>query len=61
MQALSQGASIGLALPGFRYRVGFVNPPADPGLGILETPFLDDITFAWQPLSGPRILDFHPQ
>jgi hypothetical protein len=40
--------------------------PRDPLTGnpdplnqpVLETPWFDDITFAWQPLSGPRVLSW---
>ncbi len=55
----SGGTVLDWTLPSFRYRVRFIcqvpDPRNDP---VLETPFLDDITFAWQPLSGPRILDW---
>ncbi len=60
------GTPVGLTLPGFRYRVRFrTSPLIDPLTGmpddanqpVLETPFLDDITFAWQPSGGPEILD----
>jgi len=54
---LSQGDALGVTLKSFRYRVRFrteLNEPRNDPL--LETPFLDDVTFAWQPLSGPRIL-----
>jgi hypothetical protein len=64
LQTLSPGALIRLNLPGFRYRVTFRPDPLDPATGlpdpdnqpVLESPWLDDITFAWQPLSGPRLL-----
>jgi len=59
LQSLTQGGAIALSLPGFRYRVRFVNAIANPTEnGVLETPFLDDITFAWQAATGPRILDW---
>ncbi len=61
LQSLTQGAGIDRSLPGFRYRVRFVNEIANPTEnGVLETPFLDDITFAWQAATGPRILDWGP-
>jgi hypothetical protein len=59
LQELTQAASIGRSLPGFRYRVRFVNAIANPNdNGVLETPFLDDITFLWQPAAGPRVLSW---
>ena len=40
-------------------RVLFRNNLTDPtNQGVLETPFLDDITFTWQPASGPRVLSW---
>ncbi len=56
LQALTQGGAIGRTLDSFRYRVTF--KPNLPSLSdpVLESPFLDDVTFAWQPASGPRIL-----
>ncbi len=59
LQALDRpgGTALGRNLQGFRYRVRFVCQVPDPWDDpVLETPFLDDITFAWQPASGPRIL-----
>ncbi len=57
LRHLVQGGPAGVVLGRFRYRVRFptdlVHPADDP---LLETPFLDDVTFAWQSLSGPRIL-----
>jgi hypothetical protein len=57
LQPLSQGRGIGRTLQGFCYRARFhaalPNPLNQP---VLETPFLDDVTFAWQPLTGPRVL-----
>jgi len=54
---LTQGGSLSRSLRRFRYRVAFRNTMADPdNQGVLETPFLDDITFAWQPADGPRVL-----
>ncbi len=56
LQALTQGGPIGRTLDAFRYRVTF--KPNLPSLSdpVLESPFLDDVTFAWQPASGPRVL-----
>jgi len=57
LQALSQGGPVGLNLPRFQYRLRFINGIANPTEnGVLETPFLDDITFTWQAMTGPRIL-----
>ncbi len=63
LQKLSWGESIGRTLTGFCYRITFKSNPVDPITGlpdlnqpVLESPCLDDITFACQPLSGPRIL-----
>ncbi len=59
IQPLSQGARIDLRLRRFRYRANFSTRMADAtNQGVLETPFLDDITFTWQPATGPRILDW---
>jgi len=46
----------------FRYRVLFRptpdwSSPQRENQPVLETPFLDDVTFAWQPALGPTILD----
>ncbi len=56
LQALTQGGTIGRTLDAFRYRVTF--KPNLPSLSdpVLESPFFDDVTFAWQPASGPRVL-----
>ncbi len=61
LQPLAQGAALHLSLPAFRYRVTFRPTPdwtPDERLNqpVLETPFLDDVTFAWQACSGPRVL-----
>jgi hypothetical protein len=57
LQSLAQGGRIDRLLPGFRYRVKFKtvlnNPISDP---VLESPWFDDITFAWQRMTGPRVL-----
>jgi hypothetical protein len=63
LKPLAQGAGIGLVLPAFRYRILLDANPVDPLTGtsdrlnqpVLETPFFDDITFAWQPMTGPRV------
>ncbi len=61
------GSPIQRSLPAFRYRVRFrTSPLLDPVTGlpddanqpVLETPFLDDITFAWQPAEGPSVLSW---
>ncbi len=61
------GTPVDLSLSSFRYRVCFrTSPLLDPVTGVpddanqpvLETPFLDDVTFAWQPAEGPRIFDW---
>jgi hypothetical protein len=57
LQPLSQGGRLDRVLPDFGYRVRFVTDLEDPAdEPMLETPFFDDITFAWQPLTGPRVL-----
>ncbi len=56
LQGLTQGGRIGRTLDGFRYRVTFKPNLADLSDPVLESPFLDDVTFAWQPQGGPRIL-----
>ncbi len=56
LQALTQGGAIGRTLDGFRYRATFKPNLADLSDPVLESPFLDDVTFAWQPASGPRVL-----
>ena len=56
---LSQGGAIGRSVQDFRYRVRFRNALQDPVEDpILESPVLDDVTFAWQPATGPRILSW---
>ncbi len=63
LQKLSPGESIDRTLDAFRYRITFKPNPLhpvtglpDPNQPVLETPFLDDITFTWQAMTGPRIL-----
>ncbi len=57
LPSLVRGERIGRSLASFRYRVRFRTDLADPvNDPVLETPVLDDITFAWQGASGPRIL-----
>lgn len=64
LKPLAQGGLVGVTLPAFRYRVTFRPHPLDPATGaydpanqpVLETPWFDDITFAWQAESGPRVL-----
>ena len=52
-----QGEAIHRDLPSFRYRVGIKVELADPlNSPILESPVFEDVTFAWRPSSGPRIL-----
>ncbi len=59
LRLLGQGVPIRLELPSFCYRVTFKTaieqPESDP---LLETPFLDDVTFFWQPMTGPRVLSW---
>ncbi len=59
------GTAVRRMLPGLRYRARFrTGPLLDPltglpdpdGQPVLETPFLDDVTFSWQEASGPRVL-----
>jgi hypothetical protein len=59
---LRQGAPLSLSLSAFRYLVRFrTNLPFPLNDPVLETPFLDDISFAWQPATGPRMLTWeHP-
>jgi hypothetical protein len=56
LRSLRQGGAIQETLSGFRYRAwirpGLADPMTQP---VLETPFLDDITFAWQRATGPRV------
>jgi len=56
LQELTQGGGIGRVLDGFRYRATFRPNLPDLSDPVLESPFLDDITFAWQPQGGPKIL-----
>jgi hypothetical protein len=61
LQELSQGAYVGRRMPALRYRVRFLPTPTWSSAfrdnnPVLETPFFDDISFACQPESGPRIL-----
>ncbi len=57
LRPLVQGETIGLTLPSFRYRARFRTVLADPlNPPVLETPYLDDITFACQGPEGPRVL-----
>ncbi len=58
LRPLARGGAVTTApLQRFRYRVRFEttleNPASDP---VLETPFLDDVTFFWQPVTGPKVL-----
>ena len=56
---LTQGAPLGQEIGRFRYRVSFQNDLQNfPGNPVLETPCFDDITLAWQPVTGPRILSW---
>ncbi len=57
---LSQGSVIGEALGSLQYEVAFKTGIAPMALDTpaLETPWFDDITFAWQRASGPRILSW---
>ncbi len=60
---LMPGAFLRRTLPSFRYRVDFRPTPDWTPLDrltqpVLETPFLDDITFAWQGTGGPRVLQW---
>ncbi len=53
---LSQGGRIGCERRTVRYRVTFRTLLEDPlNQPLLETPFLDDVTLAWQQVSGPRV------
>jgi len=56
VQPLTSGDIIGKTLGSFRYRVTFKPNLDDLSYPVLESPFLDDITFAWQAATGPRIL-----
>ena len=66
---MAQGASLPvLGASRFRYRVTLQAGLVDPGTGlpfadpqnhpVLESPFFDDITFAWQPVTGPKTLSW---
>ncbi len=56
---LAQVAPLGDAMSAYRYRATFRTNLADPlNDPVLETPFLDDITLCWQPVSGPRVLSW---
>lgn len=55
---IGQGQALDRVLPAFSYRVRFLPTPGwtpveRDNQPVLETPFLDDITFAWQAFSGP--------
>ena len=60
--SLVQGQGISQTLAGFRYRVRFLPTPTWPDQvyrdnhPVLECPWFDDITFAWQGAGGPRVL-----
>jgi hypothetical protein len=61
IRPLSQGGAIALKRDRFRYQVTFKPTPlwtATERLNqpVLESPWFDDITFAWQPAGGPAIL-----
>lgn len=63
VRTLAQGGGLGLSRQDFRYRVTFRPTPnwtASERMNrpVLESPWLDDITFAWQAASGPRILGY---
>ncbi len=62
LQTLDQGAWIGRSLSDFRYRVRFRTVLVDPdNQPVLETQFLDDITFYCQGSSGPGMLHWLAQ
>jgi hypothetical protein len=56
---LSQGTPIGRVLQGFQYQVAFrtgiprLQLLSEP---VLESPWFDDITFSWQPMTGQKIM-----
>lgn len=57
LQPLAGLAPLQRTLTGFRYRVRWRTALADPlDQPLLETPVLDDVTFAWQAATGPRAL-----
>ncbi len=56
--SLVQGGVVGRGLSSFRYRVRFRTELEDPAQPVLETPFLDDVTFAFQGATGPRLLSW---
>lgn len=57
LQKLGYGDDIGLTTKALRYRVHLKTALEDPvDQPLLETPYFDDITFFWQPASGPRVL-----
>ncbi len=57
IRALSRGGDVGTTRQRFRYRARFrttlEDPDDDP---VLESPWLDDVTFFWQAATGPRVL-----
>ena len=59
LQPLAQGGRLDQVLPSFHFRARFCLDLEDFWEdSLLETPWLDDVTFACQPLSGPRILSY---
>ncbi len=57
LQPLTQGGRVGRMMKGFQYRARFrsnLESPLDEPL--LESPWLDDITFTCQPAGYPRVL-----
>ena len=60
MRPLAQGGGVG-ASGILRYRATFrANLPDPVNQGVLESPFLDDVTFSFQNVTGPRILFWNP-
>ena len=56
---LVQGGSVGRLLRSFRYRVRLGVDLDDPDNSpVLESPVFDDVTFALQPASGPRVVSW---
>ncbi len=63
LASLAQGRAVQRQVGRFRYHVRFLVKPLDPVSGVpdpmnqpvLESPWFDDITFAFQPASGPRV------